>query len=189
MWGWRFLTTIFSWFSSSAAAPTETVMTAEEFTRVFAERAEKLIPGVKATISGELEVRIELKTDSGDHVVTSYLHNPLREYAADPAELDAIVKRYVGGAREAFVKAPAPSHEQLVLVVRQKFADDVHQWPLAGDLYAIFAFDMPGAVYYPSREELDEPVLGDAALKALALDNLKRIRMTTRIEVLPILHQ
>ena len=183
MWGRRFLTAIFSWFSSAAATPAETVMTAEEFAHLFAERAEMLVPGITATVTGELEVRIELKADNGDHVFKIYLHNALREFAADPADLDAIIKRYVGSARDAF---ETPSREQLVLVVRNKFADDLHQWPLAGDLHAIYAFDMPGSVGYLSREQLDELGLDDAALKALALDNLKRIRMTTRIEVLPI---
>jgi hypothetical protein len=185
MWGRRILTAIFSWFSSAAATPTEPVMTAEEFAHLFAERAEMLVPGVKATVTGELEVRIELKTDSGDHVVVSYLHNPLREYAADPSELDAIVKRYVGGAREVYVEAPAPSRDQLVLVVRNKFADDLHQWPLAGDLHVMCAFDLPGAVNYPPQEKLDRLGLDDAALKALALDNLKRIRVPYKIEARP----
>ncbi|HTN98436.1 MAG TPA: hypothetical protein VL101_15795 [Nordella sp.] len=160
-------------------------MTAGEFSRFFAERAETLLPGVKMTVEGELEVRIEMESGGDNLVVKSYLHNAFREYAGDPAEIDAIIKRYVGGAREAFVEAPRPSREQLVLVVRDKFASDLRQWPLAGDLHVIYAFDMPGAVGYPSQEKLDELGLDDVALKALALDNLKRIRMTPRIEVLP----
>lgn len=185
MWGRRFLTAIFSWFSSSAATPTETVITAEEFSHLFAERAEMLVPGVKATVIAELEVRIETRTDSGDLGFTYHLHNPLREFAADPAELDAIVKRYVGCGLEGFMETASPSREQLVLVVRDKFADHLHQWPLAGDLHVIYAFDLPGVVRYPSRVKLDGLGLDDAALKALALDNLKRIRMTTQIASLP----
>jgi uncharacterized protein YtpQ (UPF0354 family) len=158
------------------------VTTAEEFSRLFAERAEMLAPDVKAMVAGELEVRIERRTDSGDHVVTIYLHNALREYAADPAELDAIIKRYVGGARDVFEK---PSREQLVLVVRQKFADDLYQWPLAGDLHAIYAFDLPGTVGYQSQEKMNRLGLDDAALKALALENLKRIRVPSQIETHP----
>jgi len=186
MWGRRFLTAILAWLAPSAAAPADTVMTAEEFTRFFAERTEMLVPGVKATVMEELEVQLKLESDSGDLVVKSYLHNAFREYAADPAEIDAIVKRYAGGAREGFVEAPRPSREQLVLVVRNKFAADLRQWPLAGDLHVIYAFDMPGTVDYPPQEEVDELGLDDAALMALALDNLKRIRMTARIEVFPI---
>lgn len=184
MWGRRFLTAMFSWFSSAAATPTEIVITAEEFAHIFAERAEMLVPGVKATVTAELEVRIETRTDGGDLVVACYLHNALREFAADPAELDTIVKRYVGGGLENFMAAK-PSREQLVLVVRDKFSDHLRQWPLAGDLHVIYAFDLPGAVSYPSQEKLDRLGLDDVALKVLALDNLKRIRMAPQIASLP----
>lgn len=186
MWGRRFLKAMFSWFSTAAATPTGTVKTAEEFAHLFAERVEVLVPGLKATVTEELEVCIELRPDSADHVVTICLNNALREYAADPAELDAIAKHYVEGAREANVEAPAPSRDQLVLVVRNKFADDVHQWPLAGDLHVIYAFDLPSAVGYLSQEKLDRLGLDDAALKALALENLKRIRAPCKIEARPI---
>lgn len=189
MWGRRFLTAIFSWFSSSEATPTETVMTAEQFTHVYAERAETLLPGMKATIKGALEVHVGMMShDDDDGVAKVFLENAFREYAENPAEIDAIISRYLVGLRGALTEVPTFTREHLVLVVRREIAFEwqaLLHWPLAGDVHAIYAFDAPDTVHYAPKEKLDELGLGESALKALALKNLKHNRVVPRIETHP----
>lgn len=187
MWGRRFLTAIFSWLSLATAAPAGTVMTAEEFTRFYAEKAETLLPGVKATVKGELEVHLEVTPESDGHLVKSYLDNAFREYSANPSEIDAIVSRYVSSFRGSFEREQKFTREQLVLVIRHKIIvdaelTDLRHWPLAGDINAIYAFDTPDAVQYPPSEMVNALGLNETALKVLALDNLKRIRTAPQIE-------
>lgn len=192
MWGRRLLTALFSWVSRFTAAPADTVMTAEQFTRFYAERAEALLPGSKATVKGILEVQLEVKVDSNSLVAMHHLENAFREYAADPGEIDTIVSRWVNGFRSSFEKEAIVTRDQLVLVLRHKsFLDPempgVHHWPLAGDIHVIYAVDTPDVVCYPSQEKLDVLGLDECALTALALENLKRIRMTPQIVAHPTL--
>jgi uncharacterized protein YtpQ (UPF0354 family) len=192
MWGRRFLTAMFSWLTLATAAPAGTVMTAEEFTRFYAEKAETLLPGVKATVKGELEVHLEVTPESDGIVVKNYLDNAFREYSANPSEIDTIVSRYVNSFRGSFEKEQKFAREQLVLVIRHKSIVDAEltdllHWPLAGDIHAIYAFDTPDAVQYPPSEMVKALGLDEMALKALALDNLKRIRTAPQIETHPTL--
>jgi uncharacterized protein YtpQ (UPF0354 family) len=171
---------------SAAAAPP---LSQRQFTRAFADRLQKALPGTAVVVKGDLEVRW---TPKGGDEHTTFLDNAWRGYAADPATLDAVLDRMVDSARELAADADhVVDPRRVVPVVKDRAwleesrralrasgakdvsrVADVHE-DYNGALMIFYAEDREKGIAYLTSEELARAGLKRSELRALAVRNLK----------------
>lgn len=160
-----------------------------EFTRDFAAALQKERPGLPVTIVGDLELKLA-KPDGSSSL--SFLRNPYDLYRRKPKDRDAILKSYVAATLESADRGEKPvDRTRIVPIVKdrgwvedmrastegkdgQKAPEIVHE-AYNADLVIAYAEDSPKNIRYLKPDDLAPAQVERAQLKALALENLKRM--------------
>ena len=173
------------------AARAGTPLDERAFTRTFAERLERALPGTKVVVAGALEVRW---TPPGGTESRSFLDNAWKEYAAEPARLDAIMDRLVEATREAGREGDRPVDPRRVVPVvkdrgwleesrralRAKGSTDVSKVAdvhedYNGALTVFYAEDREKGISYLTADRLAKAGLAREGLRARAVQNLRAL--------------
>jgi uncharacterized protein YtpQ (UPF0354 family) len=140
-----------------------------------------------------LDVGLNLP-DAG--VLRANLDNVFREYLGEPANAGEMIDRHIRLVAGGLTRVPEFERHKLIPVVRHKElvssepADSDEfpfAYPLAGDLYVVYAADTPDVVIYPRSGLLSELGLEESQIRALALENLRHIVSKPKIETYPTL--
>jgi uncharacterized protein YtpQ (UPF0354 family) len=172
---------IFVGTASMAAA--KTPLSPRAFTAAFAAAATAAMPAAKVTVVGDLHLETR---SAGGETTTTDLHNAYRVYVADPAQLDAVIRRYVAVLADVVGPAqPLLDRTHIVPVLKSKaWVEAVRQQrqaapatqlltePFNSELMIVYAEDRPSSIrYLMTRDDV-----GDRGkLHELALANLKRL--------------
>lgn len=173
----------------------ETTMSADEFTRFYAARVEKLFPGARIDIQQALEVKIRMRPES-EAAFTTYLDNAFKRYLDEPTSIEEILNQYTRILANDFDDAPFAKREQFVAVIRHesyidslknnKRADQVVPGrKLAGDIYVFYAFDAPDTTRYADLRATEKAGLKESEFDSVAIQNLRRIMVEPVIETYP----
>ncbi len=164
------------------------VLSPEQFTDEFAEALRKSSPGHKVEVVRDLELKV---TTSDREERTCYLHNAYATYKRDPTEMVVVQKSFITALET--VMAPRKSIEPtcIVPVIKDRLwleeglqtvlnsgAQDVPEYicdDLNEDLIVLYAEDLPGAMRFLVREDLDAARIERKQLRTLACENLKRL--------------
>ncbi len=162
-------------------------LTRQEFTELVADELLRVLPGSKVTVEGSLALNI--KTAQGDKIAVG-LHNGWRNCANDPKSREAEVNRYVDSllrhlARKRKLKTLDHSKHVVPLIKGASFLAQIKAQTggkmkpmvehIAGDIWIVYALDMPKQVAIMSQDQGRALASTPAALRQLALTNLRRV--------------
>ena len=163
------------------------------FTGEFARALARAMPSASVTVTGDMEV--DVKAATGRHW-TVVLRNTYQDYKRDPGLFDEIVKAYA-----ARLSAPRPNdvakvdRSRIVPVIKhQKWLHNLHSAlkarglqqehlsePFISELVIVYAEDDPDKMRYLTTAEGGG--MSREELKALAIENLKRIVPSVQLRV------
>lgn len=167
----------------AAMAAAATLLTPQGFTAAFAAAATAALPAAKVTVAGDLH--LETRSAHGETITTD-LRNAYQVYLDDPAQLDAVIRRYVAVLADA-VDAATQSldRSRIVPVLKPKaWVEAVQQQrqgtpaaqlltePLNSELTIVYAEDQPSSVRFLM---MCDDVGDRSKLHDLALANLHRL--------------
>ncbi len=160
-------------------------LTPQAFTAAFAAAASAAMPDAKVGIAADL--RLETRSAAGGTTDTD-LHNAYGVYLADPGQLDAVIRRYVGLLVDTVhigSALPPVDRTRIVPVLKPKaWAAAVFEQrksapqtmlltePFNGELTIVYAEDLPSSIRFLM---LRDDVGDRAKLHNLALANLSRL--------------
>ena len=171
-------------FSGTARAE---VLSPQAFTEAFAKAAQAAVPDAKVTITGELQT----ETHYANHeTITSDLRNAHSTYRQAPAELDEVLRRYVGVLAEAVAGAGTVDRSRIVPVIKsRRWLDGLREdrkaqhleltpepltEPYNSELIVAYAEDRPTSIRYLTTRD-DIGGLDRVKRFVLALGNLNRL--------------
>lgn len=178
-----FLATLGSLFLASAASA---ALSPENFTREFVTQMRAALPGGTVEIVAPMQVQV---TDGKGHEQTIYLDNAFGLASNDPDSRQAIIEQFVRSMVEQFQEHPALDPSNIVAIVKNRAwtrdmaaalsARGAHppaQWSerLNDELDVLYAEDTPTNIRYLSRDDIEKAGVKIAALRALAVSNLRR---------------
>jgi uncharacterized protein YtpQ (UPF0354 family) len=159
-------------------------LNSQAFTQEFARALSAALPTATVTVKGALALSI--KEASGlDRTI--FLANPYKEYLLDPTRFGDIVKGFVAAmARSGSGQAKLDRSHIIPVIKDRKWLDDLHTMLKAqgkdqeylaetfnSELVIVYAEDDPTRMRYLTTSE--DIGVGRQELRALAIDNLKRI--------------
>ncbi len=163
----------------------EALISPKQFTALFAEAARKSMPDAKVKITGELTLRVDFP--SGRYATTS-LGNAYTAYEREPDRRDAIIAQYVEhilkNMGDDALKIDAARVIPVIRTRRFPPIVEAERDPAKGrvvferfgaDLVIIYAEDRPQDLRYFSTELFEETGIDRKQLRALAIENLRRI--------------
>jgi len=173
--------------------------TPAQFTQEFVEEVRKTRPSLVATVEADLQVRIE--TPDGAHS-TTFLENAYQLALQDPEARGAVIRGYVQAILEPKSTVEPVDRTRIVPVVKdrawlsdigaalaargaEKPLEQVHE-DLNEDLVVVYAVDDPKSIRYLTPEDLTTIGVQREELRALALDNLRRILPMIEISAGPL---
>jgi uncharacterized protein YtpQ (UPF0354 family) len=144
---------------------------------------------LQVTVVGDLELKVGKPEGVSSR---SFLSNPYDLYRQRPQDRDAILKRYVAATLESVDRGEKPvDRSRIVPIVKdrgwvedmrastqgkdgQEAPEIVHE-PYNDDLVIAYAEDSPSNIRYLKPDDLAPAHVERAQLKALALENLRRM--------------
>jgi uncharacterized protein YtpQ (UPF0354 family) len=170
-------------FGVASMAAAKAPLSPQAFTAAFAAAAAAAMPAAKVSVAGDLHLETR---SAGGHTTTTDLHNAFRVYLQDPAQLDAVIRRYVAVLADVAGLGQAPiDHTHIVPVLKSRAwveavrpqrpaapATQVLTEPFNEELTIVYAEDRPSSIrYLMNRDDV-----GDRGkLHELALANLNRL--------------
>ncbi|MEO0345837.1 MAG: DUF1444 family protein [Pseudomonadota bacterium] len=165
------------------------VLDEQAFTARYAALLVSSYEGARVEVVGPLEVRV---TGVGDESSTSFLDNAYGVYLSDPAELDAVLQRFVDSIGQMVADDNTTGHidslfpvikdvgyiEQVRELMRTTDGADpdapfpLYFEPLNSDLVVMYAFDSEASIRFASSEDIEALGIQGKELQIRALDNL-----------------
>lgn len=172
------------------------VLSPAEFTSRFARHFASSMPRLRVEVTGERDLRI---TNSKKEDFTAYMDNAYAEYLRHPEDLPTIFQKFGVGLAETSREDDSIDRSRIVPIVKDRnwireikestksrgarnapetVFDDLNE-----DLVVAYAEDTPETVRYLIPKNLVTLGIALGELRALAVENLKRL--LPKIEVLP----
>jgi uncharacterized protein YtpQ (UPF0354 family) len=168
--------------------PALAALSPEAFTQEYATRLRASLPGSRVEILEPLQLRV---TNAQGTSSTSFLDNAYTEYQADPESRDAIIDRRVAAAVESTMEPQPLVAANIVPIVKDrawlaetaaaamrsgaKLAPERVIDELNDTLVVVYAEDTPLNIRYFGPDDLAKAGVARDALRALAVDNLRRV--------------
>jgi uncharacterized protein YtpQ (UPF0354 family) len=154
------------------------------------------MPALTVKVTGEKELRI---TNPKGKESTAFLDNAYAEYRQHPKDLSAVIQKFSGGLVESSREDDSMDRSRIVPIVKDRNwikeiqestksrgADDAPENVFDDfneELVVVYAEDNPKTIRYLTPENLAKLGIARGELRALAVENLKRL--IPQIEVLP----
>ena len=171
-----------------AASCAERAMTPSQFTERFVKEARAGWPALGVTAEADLHLRI---TREDGEESTAFLDNAYQLYLQDPDAAGEVIRNYLQAFAEPAVAEPNLDRTRIVPVVKDRpwmteVAASAEASGLEGrlehvfedlneDLVIVYAVDHPNRIRFLGPTELGKSGLQRSELRALAIDNLRRI--------------
>jgi uncharacterized protein YtpQ (UPF0354 family) len=179
---WLWLLGALAWAGVAFAA-----LSPEAFTQEYASTIRAKLPGHKIEILEPLQLRI---TDPKGIDSTAFLDNAYRQYQANPDAREEIIEQHARSIVEMSVDAPLLA-TNIVPIIKdlawleetnralqqrggEKMGERVYE-ALNDVLVVVYAEDTPTNIRYFSPEMLAKAGVGRDQLRALAVENLRRL--------------
>jgi hypothetical protein len=150
----------------------------DEFVLLYLKLLQETAPDLKFEMTGDMEIQV---VNTAGKEATTYLNNLWVSYSQSPADRRAVLERFVSVAHKLTEAAPPLSREQVVAQVKDSEylvnlsrIDAVTQH-LCGDLWIVYAQDLPDRTMALKASELDDLGIDRTKLLDLAIENLCRI--------------
>ena len=151
----------------------------DEFALLYLKLLQETSPDLQFEMTGDMQIRM---VNASGKEATSFLHNAWIEYSRSTADRRELLKRHISVA-STLAQEPIPLETtQIVAMVKDsqyvgtfepKFEKVTEH--LCGDLWIVYAQDLPDRMLTIKRETLNPVGIDVAALRKLALENLHRI--------------
>jgi uncharacterized protein YtpQ (UPF0354 family) len=175
--------------SACHAEESRRMLNESEFTRLYAERLQAAKAGLRARVSGDLEIKM---TDGSGGESTVFLDNAYSLYRQESAEQrDVVLDRYVKATLESRDPPEKTDTSRIVPVIKDvqwwqeirqgvgqrggKTPDELVVEPLNEELVVMYAIDSASNVTYLSQEAFEETGVDRSSLRDLAIGNLHSI--------------
>lgn len=186
---WRFVLGLLVALGAVASCARSEVQSPAAFTRDFAAALQKARPDLQVTVVGDLELK--LATEEGGSS-SSFLSNPYALYQRNPQDREEIVQSYVAATLESAARGERPvDRTRIVPIVKDRgwveemraatkgkggeVAPEIVHEPYNADLLIAYAEDSPKNIRYLKPDDLAPARVERAELRALALENLRRM--------------
>lgn len=172
------------------------VLSPAEFTRKFAKRLASSMPALTIKVTREKELRI---TNPKGKESTAFLDNAYAEYRQDPKDLSAVIEKFSAGLAESSREDGSIDRTRIVPIVKDRnWIKEIRESAKSRgardspenvidefneELVVVYAEDNPKTIRYLTPENLITAGIAREDLRALAVENLKRL--IPQIEVLP----
>lgn len=164
------------------------VLSPEQFTAEFRAALVTALPDATITVAEPLHLTIKAP---GAEVARAFLDNAYDEYSGNPAAKADVIARYVASFAESTKESGPLNPRQIVPVIKDRAwskemkraakargvdstAEQVIE-ELNEDLVIVYAEDTPQNIRYFGPKDLQEAGVQKDKLRALAIDNLRRI--------------
>jgi uncharacterized protein YtpQ (UPF0354 family) len=164
------------------------VLSPQQFTEEFRAALVAALP--EATITVVEPLHLTIKTADGE-AARAFLDNAYNEYSGKPAIKSDVIGRYVASFAESTKKSEPLNPQQIVPVIKDRAwskemrraakarggeapAEQVIE-ELNKDLVIVYAEDTPQNIRYFGPKDLQEAGVNKDKLRALAIENLRRI--------------
>jgi hypothetical protein len=151
----------------------------DEFALLYLKLLQETAPDLQFEMTGDMQIRM---VNASGKEATSFLHNAWVEYSRNTADRRGLLERHASVA-STLANEPSPLEAtQIVAMVKDseyvgmfgpKFEDVTEH--LCGDLWIVYAQDLPDRMLTLKRETLNRVGIDDATLRKLATENLRRI--------------
>lgn len=164
------------------------VLSPEQFTEEFRAALSAALPDATVTVAEPLH--LTMKAPDREEA-RAFLDNAFDEYSANPAAKSDLIARYVASFAESTKKAGPLNPQQIVPVIKDRaWAKEVKRAAKArgtasmgeqvieelnDDLVIVYAEDTPQNIRYFGPKDLQEAGVQTDKLRALAMENLRRI--------------
>lgn len=164
------------------------VLSPQQFTEEFTAALRAALPG--ATVDVVEPLHLTIKAADGE-AVRAFLENAYNEYSGKPAIKSDVVARYVASFADTIKQSGPLNPQQIVPVVKDRsWAKDVRRAARARggeapaeqvieelnkDLVIVYAEDTPQNIRYFSPKDLQQAGVPQEKLRALAIENLRRL--------------
>jgi uncharacterized protein YtpQ (UPF0354 family) len=153
--------------------------TRDEFALLYLKLLQETAPHLKYEMTGDMEIRM---VNSVGKEATTYLHNAWISYSDSASDRKESLERYISVALK-LSDEPAPlEKDQIVAIVRDsvyleqlKGRYECAVEHLCGDIWVLYAQDLPDRTVTLRREDVNELGIDSTALRALAMENLQRV--------------
>ncbi len=174
-----------------AACSKTNVLSPHEFTLQYVAALHQASPDWKVEMVKDLELNISNKAGKES---TVFLDNAYDSYKQDPASKDSVIQRYISSGRElieSMQSSSALDKTKIVPIIKdrpwlqetrqamidrgaKKVPDYVYD-DLNPELVILYAVDSPQSIQYLTPAELEKAKIDHKDLRALAIENLKRL--------------
>ena len=150
----------------------------DEFALLYLKLLQETAPDSNFQMTGDMEVKV---VDPGGKEATTFLHNVWIDYSQDRDNRRATLERFLSVAPTLTLDSPPLSKEQVVAQVKDsEYLNLLPQLDLAtqhlcGDLWVVFAQDLPDRTIGLKRSEVERLGVKTSNLIDLATENLQRI--------------
>jgi hypothetical protein len=149
----------------------------DEFSLLYLKLLQESVPDQKFEMASDMEIKI---VNAEGKEATTHLHNLWIAYSRGDADRREILERFVSTIPKLTYDSPPLAKQQIVVLVKDaeylatlpKFSITDH---FCGDLWLVFAQDLPDRMITMKLSQLDEFEIEKAGLLPLALENLTRI--------------
>jgi len=164
------------------------VLTPSQFTKEFAEAVRLSFPGVEVKVVKDLELKV---TTPDGNQYSSFLDNPYGMYLSDPTGLTTVRESVVAALKVVLTPRDVTTQDRIVPVIKSRLwfegglqslsnlgAKEVPEYiydNFSKDLFVFYGEDLPGAVRFLMRKDLEAAGIEREELRALACENLKRL--------------
>lgn len=178
----------------------EKVLSTKDFTAEFAKVLRAASPRQSVSIEGELQLKVKA-TEGGE--TTRYLDNAYREYLADPASKDAVIKRYVVALLQIPGDAVPVNPDNIVPVIKDLewieglrdsapgLVPGTPEGPLMENfipgLVILYGEDSERGIRYFNGADLDKIGVDRKTLRQRAVKNLRRLLPEVQLRKGPLL--
>jgi uncharacterized protein YtpQ (UPF0354 family) len=151
----------------------------DEFALLYLKLLQETAPDLQFEMTGDMQIRM---VNGSGKEATSFLHNAWVEYSRSTGDRRELLERHVTVA-STLAHEPIPLETtQIVATVKdsqyvgtfEPKSDQVTEH-LCGDLWIVYAQDLPDRILTVKREMLNKIGIDDAALRKVAMENLRRI--------------
>ena len=157
--------------------------TRDEFLLLFSKLLSERFPTYRFEFTGETTIRSR-RPDGKE--ATSYLDNLWIGYSSSEEGRRELIERHIRIVADLHREENPLSREQVIAMVKDseyvamlKGPTETVKRHLVGDLWIVYAEDLPERVRSLSRERMEAAGIMEAELHSLALQNLKRVMPET----------
>jgi uncharacterized protein YtpQ (UPF0354 family) len=181
----------------SAAAWSEP-LSPREFNRQFVLALTSALPSANITVKGDFEVTIK---DAEGKEATVFLDNAYATYSQDQTRLQDVIATYVSSLVEMRHRPPTFDRSRIVPIIKDRAwleeirkslsararpPDDIVFDELNDELLVFYAEDTPKNIHYLTPKDLETAGIDAAALRPLAVANLKKLLPRVELRTGPL---